>query len=396
MSKKVYCSISNHTLSEDICKDKLNYQTYIKLLEYFDEVHIYGRTFGKKSYMRKDPTSCIYVHYTSVPKSFILKYITTVIKIFLSILKDDKKYCFSILDASEPTTGGVIATLLKVFLKKPFLLQVQGEMTRISPKTDGILQSIGSKYFTLLSTKFADKVRTVSYIIEKQLIEDGVKKVKIEVLPPRVNLKQFDYKKYSNTNNGLKKQFNISENKKLLVFVGRLVVFKGVKYLIEACKYLNKKEYHLLIVGDGTLRGELESLTQELGLEDNITFVGAVEFIRVPYFMAGADLFVLPSLDEGFGRVILESMAVKTLVLASRVGGIQDIIVDNETGFFMEAGNINSILSNIQKILKMEERHIDNIIEKSYKLVHDDYEFNNSMSKFIHIYDNMIVNYENT
>ena len=396
MNKNCYCSISNHILSKDVSSDKLNYQTYKKLLDNFDEIHIYGRTYENKSYVKKDESHTIYMHYVNVPKNFLLKYIITIVKMYFMILKDNRKYGFSIIDASEPTTGGIIGSLLKIVIKKPFLLQVQGELTRISSKTNGMIFAFGSKYLTLFCTKFATKIRVVSNVIKKQLIEDGVDEKKIEVLSPRVNLDQFDYKKYSDTNEQLKKELNIETNKTLLVFVGRLVSFKGVKYLIQACTYLNKKDYHLIIVGDGPLKNELVNLTNKLILQDNITFVGKVEFTKVPYFMASADFFVLPSLDEGFGRVIIESMAVKTLVLASRVGGIQDIIVDNETGFFMESANKEDIANIIKKVLNMKKEDLAIIIEKSHKIVNDNYEFNTSMNKFIKLYNRTISYYENS
>jgi len=396
MSKKIYCSISNHFISKSVSNDKLNYQTYIKLLEYFDEVHIYGRTYEKKSYSKQDEESQIYMHYISVPKAFFLRYIYTIVSMFVKIFKDNKKFNFTIVDASEPTTGGMIGILLNVFLKKPFLLQIQGEMTRISPQTDGLLRSLVSKYSTIFCSKFATKIRVVSHVIKTQLVEDGVEVSKIEVLAPRVNLEQFDYTKYSDKPIKLKDEFKIEHDKKLFVCVGRLVPFKGIKYLIQACSFIDKNSFHLLIVGDGELKEDLEALTRELGLQNNITFVGKVDFVKVPYFMAGADFFILPSLDEGFGRVILESMAVKTLVLASKVGGIQDIIIDKETGIFMDAANANDISMKINEVLTMDKNKINKIIEKSYEIVHDNYEFNNSMNKFIKLYSGTISKYENS
>ena len=172
MNKKCYCSISNHVLSKEVSSDKLNYQTYKKLLDNFDEIHIYGRTYDNKSYVKKDESLSIYMHYVSVPKNYLLKYIITIVKMYFTILKDNKKYGFSIFDASEPTTGGIIGSLLKIVIKKPFLLQVQGELTRISSKTNGMIFAFGSKHLTLFCTKFATKIRVVSNVIKKQLIED--------------------------------------------------------------------------------------------------------------------------------------------------------------------------------------------------------------------------------
>ncbi len=394
MKKKIYCSISNHQLVKDVSSDKLNYLTYLKLLEYFDEVHIYGRTFKNANYIKKDEYHSIYMHYISAPKYFLFKYIVTIIKMFFSILKDNKKYNFSIFDASEPTTGGMIACLLQLFIKKPFLLQVQGELTRISAKNEGFMRASLTKYITLLAIKYATKVRVVSDIVGKQLLDDGVSSSKIELLYARVNLEVFDYKLYGDIN--LNKEFNIPKNKKIFVYVGRLVEGKGLKYLIEALNLIDKNKFHLLVIGAGPIKNELIKLTKKLNLQKNITFVGKVEFTKVPYFMSKADFFILPTLSEGFGRVILESMAMKTLVLSSKVGGIQDILVDKITGFFFTAGDVSSIASVVNNALLLNAKEIELITEKSYNIVCKNYEFNNSMNKFIKLYDRTILEYENT
>ena len=324
--RKVYCSISNHLLSSEISEDKLNYKTYVKLLEYYDEIHIYGRVFQSKSHIKKDQFKNIFIHYISVPKLSFFKYIFSIIKMFYTVIVDNKKYNFSIFDASEPTTGGIVCVCLTLFLKKPYILQIQGELTRLSVNNEVSLKTLLSKYITLFCIKYSSKVRAVSTIIKKQLIEDGVIASKIEVIPARVDLKQFNYKKYLNVD--LKKDYNIQIDKKVFVFVGRLVEGKGVKYMIEAFTHIEKYKFHLLIIGDGIVKNKLVNLTKTLNLKNNITFVGKVEFDRVPYFMYGADFFIFPTLHEGFGRVVLESIAMRTLVLASRVGGIQDIIID--------------------------------------------------------------------
>jgi glycosyltransferase involved in cell wall biosynthesis len=128
----------------------------------------------------------------------------------------------------------------------------------------------------------------------------------MEKYTPRVKLHQKSSLEIIN-------QYNISDDKLILLFIGRLVVFKGLKYLLQALSHIDKNIYHLLIVGDGELKSELQKLSEDLNIKSNTTFVGSVSFNTVPYFMSSCDIFVLPSLDEGFGRVILEAMAMKKI-----------------------------------------------------------------------------------
>ncbi len=394
MSNKIYCGVSNHLLAENVSNDKLNYFTYVKLLEYFDEVHIYGRTFDNKSFTKKHCNEKIFIHYVSVPKLYFFRYLFSIFKIFRIILKDHRKYNFSLFDASEPTTGGIICSGLIMFIKKPYVLQIQGELTRISGKNIKFIKSVLTKYITLLAIRFSGKVRSVSHVVKEQLVNDGVSPYKIDVIPARVNLSLFDYKQYPEVN--LRKEFGIDNGKKLFLFVGRLVEGKGVDYLIQALEVVNKNKYHVLIIGDGEYMDTLIRLTEKLKLTQNITYLGKVEFIKIPYYMVGVDYLILPTLNEGFGRVILESMAMKTPVIASNVGGIQDILVDSKTGFFIKTGDINNIRSVIEFVLNLSENEYSKIVEKSYETVVEKYEFNYSMNLFLEFYDKAINEYENS
>ena len=91
MHKKVYCSISNHILPDDVSLDKLNYETYLKLLNYFDEIHIYGRTYKGKNYIKKDNNSLIYLHNINVPQNSFIRYPATLMKMAFAILLNNKK-----------------------------------------------------------------------------------------------------------------------------------------------------------------------------------------------------------------------------------------------------------------------------------------------------------------
>jgi glycosyltransferase involved in cell wall biosynthesis len=96
-----------------------------------------------------------------------------------------------------------------------------------------------------------------------------------------------------------------------------------------------------LIVGEGPARGPLESLIHRLGLSTCVRFAGARR--DIPRILPALDVFVLPSLYEGFGIAILEAMAAGKPVVATTVGGIPEFVVPGETGLLVEPGNAEAL-----------------------------------------------------
>jgi glycosyltransferase involved in cell wall biosynthesis len=117
--------------------------------------------------------------------------------------------------------------------------------------------------------------------------------------------------------------------------VGRLVPFKGHRHLLDAFARLRHRypELHVLVVGDGPERGPLEEQASRLGVAKAVRFTGHRE--DVADLLTVMEVFVLPSLAEHFGRVILEAMAVERPVVATSAGGVPEIVVDNVTGLLV-------------------------------------------------------------
>lgn len=135
-----------------------------------------------------------------------------------------------------------------------------------------------------------------------------------------------------------------------VIFIGRLVGYKGVDVLLEAAKNISAK---VLVIGEGPLKEELEQ--KAYGLL-NVQFLGEVENV-LPY-LAGSELLVLPSVTtaEAFGMVLLEAMACAKPIVSSRLPtGISYVNRDGETGIQTEPGNPQALSSAINKILKDEK-----------------------------------------
>jgi glycosyltransferase involved in cell wall biosynthesis len=138
--------------------------------------------------------------------------------------------------------------------------------------------------------------------------------------------------------------------------VGRLVPIKGLQWLLKAAPGVlaDFPQACFVIIGDGPLLGELRQLTATLGIGLHVVFVGARE--DVPECLAALDLFVLPSLNEGMGRVLLEAMAVGCPVVATRVGGIPDIVADGTTGLLVPPRDDRALAEAILTLLRDRSR----------------------------------------
>ena len=113
---------------------------------------------------------------------------------------------------------------------------------------------------------------------------------------------------------------------------------KGVKYLIETLNIIKNKNKNirLFIVGDGEEREYLEKLVKELTLEDYVRFIGKIPNERVLEYMVASDIFILPSLSEGFPVTFLEAMASGLPIITTNVRGLSEIIIDGENGFLVD------------------------------------------------------------
>ena len=138
--------------------------------------------------------------------------------------------------------------------------------------------------------------------------------------------------------------------------VGRLVPIKGLEWLLKAVPQVLAQfpQACFVIIGDGPLLGELRQMTSKLGISLRVVFLGARE--DVPECLAALDLFVLPSLNEGMGRVLLEAMAVGCPVVATRVGGIPDIVADGTTGLLVPPRDERALAEAILTLLRDRSR----------------------------------------
>jgi glycosyltransferase involved in cell wall biosynthesis len=138
-----------------------------------------------------------------------------------------------------------------------------------------------------------------------------------------------------------------------LLFVGRLRIRKGVEVLLEALRELRRRVPRavLRIAGDGEHRERLECGVAELGLEEAVSFLGTCGAARVRALLRGAAALVVPSIYEGMPLVVLEAMEAGVPVVASRVSGIPEVVVDGETGWLVPPESPEALAGALEEVL---------------------------------------------
>ncbi len=267
--------------------------------------------------------------------------------------------------------SGLAAYLSKFRHNTPYVITVQGSDIFKTFHIPVIRTVIG------LALKKAEHIIALSEDLRTATSIFGVPMERITVIPNGVNIDQFPLGEES-------------ERKSQIIFVGSLIERKGVNYLIEAMAIVKKKhpECELLLVGEGRDRDEYEKLVHNLGLEETVFFLGVQSQQNVSQLMRQSRLFVLPSIEEGQGVVLVEAMASGTPCVGSRVGGIPDVITP-EVGKLVEPRNIKSLAEAINIFLDNDElwRHAS---LKARERVENIYDWFTLADKMIGIYDKVL------
>ncbi|MBI4299386.1 MAG: glycosyltransferase [Chloroflexi bacterium] len=163
----------------------------------------------------------------------------------------------------------------------------------------------------------------------------GVSPHKVHVIPPGVDLALFQ----PMNRTAARERLNLNGNK-IVLYVGRVEPIKGLGILLEAISLVDPCEHvQLLVVGGNAEKDaelvQLQLLSEKLLIQGKVDFLGTVNHDELPVYYNAADVFVMPSYYESFGLAALEAMACGTPVIASRVGGLQTIVKDGETGYLI-------------------------------------------------------------
>ncbi len=234
------------------------------------------------------------------------------------------------------TLSGAMAYMNYLLFKIPYLVTIQGSDIYKAVKLPFVTT------ITRIALTKAKKVLVLSQALATQVNLIGVPFSNIKIIPNGVDTNRFTPLPYEKREN-------------IILFVGSLIERKGIKYLIKAFTTVTHlfPEMKLIIIGEGVLRIECEGLVQSLGIIENVKFVGAQSQEQVAESMRKAKIFVLPSIEEGLGVVLLEALSSGTPIVASDVGGISDVVTDR-VGILVPPGDIGQLEEAILSMLNLE------------------------------------------
>lgn len=188
--------------------------------------------------------------------------------------------------------------------------------------------------FERFAAPFTDNIITLSKKGAERFLEHGIgTRQQLKYIYNGIDI--ISYKRTKTTRAEKRIELGLDKDDFVCATVGRLVPVKGHQYLIEAIKKVVNKipSAKFLFIGDGELMPDLLTQTKSLGLRKNIFFLGARSDIAE--ILNCIDIFLLPSLNEGFGIVLVEAMAMKKPVIATNVGGVPEIVVNETTGILL-------------------------------------------------------------
>jgi glycosyltransferase involved in cell wall biosynthesis len=213
-----------------------------------------------------------------------------------------------------------------------------------SQRGDRRLFPAGFQHGLRLTDRLADAIVVNSEYIRGRLMSDfGVAGGRIRTCPNGVDTSRF-------RPDGATHRTELPAGAVTIGIVSALRPEKSIETLVEAFARLERRNAHLVVVGDGPCKPDLESLAHRLGIGGRCSFVPGTP--DVPAWYRTLDVFVLPSLNESFSNALMEAMASGCAVVASRVGGNPELVDDGGTGLLFEAGNAADLARQLERLAR--------------------------------------------
>lgn len=182
--------------------------------------------------------------------------------------------------------------------------------------------------------------------IREELTAYGVN-VPIDVVPTGIDVENFKIPKTD-----IRVKHGIPESRKILLFVGRLAKEKNVLFILDVFREITKEfDVHLVLVGDGPLRGDIEDRIKKYKLHERTTLTGYLKREEVIDYYICSDLFIFASVTETQGLVVLESLAAGTPVVAVAKAGVADVLVDGQGCILLKEPNMKAFVQAVKDFL---------------------------------------------
>lgn len=152
-----------------------------------------------------------------------------------------------------------------------------------------------------------------------------------------------------------KKQKIDSLKKPIFLFVGKITPRKGLNFLLEACVLLEKQkicDYTILVIGDGEQRKELTAFVREHSIDDHVQWLGQIDYDELGNYFHAADVFILPTLEDTWGMVVLEAMLCGKPILCSTEAGASEFVSEGKNGFSFHPQDIELLAKYMMEFIQ--------------------------------------------
>jgi glycosyltransferase involved in cell wall biosynthesis len=320
-------------------------QTWSAVGEYFDDISVIAQTAGFRPRLhRVDNVIYLLLPQFPRPADLLAFPIGATVIAFVLYARGVRTWSFS-----DPLRSGLVCLAMRFLPGVRLVVQLQGQLLRMPSnrfgKSTALIEALSG-----FVVRRADAVRVVSRQIAIDAAAVGVQPDRIAVIPSRCDTQLFDPNRWREAGQALRSSFPGDPGAPVVGFLGSFNTSKGLDVLVTASSNLaQRRPLRLAIAGDGPLRHELERAAAR-GLPPT-ALLGRLSSSDVPSFLSAVDVLAVPSYDEGLPRVVLEAMAMRTPVVASRVGGIPEAVQDNINGLLVPCGDADALAAALGRVL---------------------------------------------
>jgi PEP-CTERM/exosortase A-associated glycosyltransferase len=342
-------------------------------------------------FFRTDPSTSLLAR---VP---LLQYMVVISDLTRRVAEVARQTIPDVLHAHSPSLNGLAALRVGRRLRIPVVYEVRAlwEDAAVSAGTqsEGGMRYRLSRALENLALREADAITTICEGLRSDLLGRGIPDPKITVIPNAVDAETFSAP--GTPDDDLARRLGLA-GKLVLGFLGSFYRYEGLHLLIQAMPQLlaRNPDIRLLLVGGGEDDAMLRRMTLELGLGGAVVFAGRVPHAEVPRYYDLIDILVYPRLPERLTHLVtplkpLEAMARGKIVLASDVGGLRELVRDNDTGYLFAAGDPEALAARVLDVASRRDEWPAMRV-RAHRFVLTERSWQNSVARYRAVYDRLV------
>ena len=298
-----------------------------------------------------------------------------------------KKQKINALVCDNPHWSAILGVILKQKYHLPLLIHSMAEMINnryyIRERKLNYIKNIFSKF----NFRFTDFLRVSTETEITNFSKQGFNKKKIIHAPFYIDFSKFETADFDQN---LRNELLADKFDSIVLFVGRVALQKDLATYMKTIAEATKENPRILflLIGSGPEFDNIKKLIKELGIEENVSLLGKIDYKEVGKYYKISDIFCATSIYEGTCMTLHEAAICKLPIVATRFAGARDLIQDGENGFLSEIGDYKAIAKNINYLAKNKEK-IKEMGEKNYNIIKKNFTREQALIKYKKMFDKL-------